>query len=544
MQIGRSLERMVENDRIDGWRAIAAYLLRDERTAKRWEKHRGLPVRRVPGEGRANVYVLRSEVEAWLQGRTGLQTGSAANTSPAPEILDDVLTHIPDHIPDPIPASGAMGAFHGFSRESWSSDTPLPASDPSALSTEAAVTHAAAPGSALPNDAVQVDPAPGGLARFQLSEHISLLVSAFGLLVLLAATAVRFFHVGPLEAIMFASESGPSGLAAPAGNTSHDNGYLRAVFLCDQRSPASLEQARALFEEAIAQNPDDAPSYGGLAKTYLLLREYTTMPHAEAYSRARDAAEHALQLDPNQAEAHAAMGFIDFFWLWKAPEAEHEFALATRIDEHNALAHQWYGSMLMHQGRSAEALAHFDLAQRLNPTSTAVLASKALALGFSGEKDAAIQLLESIDSGGRDAAMVHRNLALLHLVAPRDTGRFLAEMERFASLRHDTGALPLLAEATRTYGAQGETAMWQAILDGERATHPDAAHPTYLMAQAEAMLGHEDASLRMLSCLTEDRDAQLMGLVLEPAFLPLHRNAEFTHLAERLGLVYPAVATR
>ena len=53
-------------DQIQGWKEIAAYLGRDERTVKRWEKQRGLPVRRIPGKGRANVYILVAELDAWL----------------------------------------------------------------------------------------------------------------------------------------------------------------------------------------------------------------------------------------------------------------------------------------------------------------------------------------------------------------------------------------------------------------------------------------------------------------------------------------------
>ena len=35
--------------RIVSWKAIAAFFERDERTVKRWERERGLPVHRVPG---------------------------------------------------------------------------------------------------------------------------------------------------------------------------------------------------------------------------------------------------------------------------------------------------------------------------------------------------------------------------------------------------------------------------------------------------------------------------------------------------------------
>ena len=86
--------------------------------------------------------------------------------------------------------------------------------------------------------------------------------------------------------------------------------------------------------------------------------------------------------------------------------------------------------------------------------------------------------------------------------------------------------------------------MWEAVLRNEQQNHPDATHPSYLMAQADANLGHEDTAMRELTQLAEDHDTRVMGIVLEPAFAPLRRNEAFVRLAERVGLFYPVVATR
>lgn len=50
---------------LDSWKEIAAYLKRDVRTARRWEQTRGLPVHRLPGEGRAPVFAVRGELDRW-----------------------------------------------------------------------------------------------------------------------------------------------------------------------------------------------------------------------------------------------------------------------------------------------------------------------------------------------------------------------------------------------------------------------------------------------------------------------------------------------
>lgn len=501
-----------DNDRIHGWKAIAEYLLRDERTAKRWEKQRGLPVRRIPGEGRANVYVQRSEVEAWLRYGTSAPQGESG----APEEVETgtPAEQVHDESGTPPDAIGAETAEVIPAEYTMLEQTMLEDGEP---------------------------PVSAASPVFRPSQHISLIVSGLGLVLLLAATAVRFFRLGPLESILFASESMQSAPAQSALTQQRDDLYLRAVYLSEQRSPAALEEARGLFEGAIADDPQHAASYSGLAKTYLLQREYATRPDSEAYQKAEQAAEQALRLDPHQAEAHAILGFIKFFWAWDAPEAEREFRVAIEADERSILAHHWFGSMLMHQGRYPEALAQLALAQQLDPRSTAILATKALTLGFSGQKATGVRLLESMEHDGKEISIVHRDLSYLSLVAPRDPARFLEEARRFAEMRQDPVKVPLLRDARKALDRAGEPAMWAAILQGERLTHPDNERPSYMMAEAEAALGQDGAALAHLAKLAEARDSRVQGMMLEPSFLSLHNNAEFSRIAAQVGLLSPVV---
>jgi len=56
-----------EGGRLDSWKEIAGYLGRDLRTVRRWEKEKGLPVRRVPGGERSAVFAYSEEIDEWLQ---------------------------------------------------------------------------------------------------------------------------------------------------------------------------------------------------------------------------------------------------------------------------------------------------------------------------------------------------------------------------------------------------------------------------------------------------------------------------------------------
>jgi Tol biopolymer transport system component len=50
---------------VESWKEIAAYLKRDVRTVKRWEKSEGLPVHRQMHQARSSVYAYPSELDSW-----------------------------------------------------------------------------------------------------------------------------------------------------------------------------------------------------------------------------------------------------------------------------------------------------------------------------------------------------------------------------------------------------------------------------------------------------------------------------------------------
>lgn len=71
--------------RFNTWKEIAGFFGRDERTVKRWETERRLPVRRLPHGSRSTVYAYERDLEAWLDG------GGAGGD----ESADQKLTHPP-----------------------------------------------------------------------------------------------------------------------------------------------------------------------------------------------------------------------------------------------------------------------------------------------------------------------------------------------------------------------------------------------------------------------------------------------------------------
>jgi hypothetical protein len=63
-------------DKLDSWKAIAAYVKRDVTTVQRWERREGMPVHRHLHDKQGSVYAFCSELDTWLAGR---RVGTAQN---------------------------------------------------------------------------------------------------------------------------------------------------------------------------------------------------------------------------------------------------------------------------------------------------------------------------------------------------------------------------------------------------------------------------------------------------------------------------------
>ena len=85
---------------------------------------------------------------------------------------------------------------------------------------------------------------------------------------------------------------------------------LQGRFFLDRRSRKDLERAVEYFRRSRERDPDYAPAWAGLSQAYARQADYGFVPAADGYRRAREAAEKALALDPQLADAHLAMGWI------------------------------------------------------------------------------------------------------------------------------------------------------------------------------------------------------------------------------------------
>lgn len=126
--------------------------------------------------------------------------------------------------------------------------------------------------------------------------------------------------------------------------------YLRARILYLE-APSQPEEAIAAMERVIELAPDFAPGYALLADLYGYLALITNVTHGDAYLRARQLAQRAVQLDPSLADAHISMGRVHFQFEWDWDAAQREFETMLELDPNNSIGLAMYGSyrVLVHK---------------------------------------------------------------------------------------------------------------------------------------------------------------------------------------------------
>ena len=318
---------------------------------------------------------------------------------------------------------------------------------------------------------------------------------------------------------------------APTEDLEAHDLYLRGRHFWNRRTPEGLHKAVSLFEEALRRDPRYALAYAGLADAYLLLPAYAGGSKSESKPKARAAAQRALELDPDTAEAHATLGFLfgdDYDWK----NGEAAFRRAIALNPGYATAHHWYAELLYTMGRLDEALAEATFASRLDPSSLPIHFDLTLMYLDHRQYDRAIEHARQVlDLDANGAARPHRLFAMVY-VYQREFAESLAEL----NLAEQRGAGPFRGLRASIYGATGrraEVLRLRAELDDASRYQPSR---TYNRALIDITLGDLDRAFAGLKGAIAEKDFPLVDFKAEPVFDPIRSDPRFSKLLHMMNL--------
>jgi adenylate cyclase len=320
--------------------------------------------------------------------------------------------------------------------------------------------------------------------------------------------------------------------AQPTSDTTAYELYHKGRSLWEKRSGDNLPKAIASYEQAIARDPKYALAYAGLANSYVLLPLYFSVPQRDAMAKAREAALKALQIDPNLAEGHNALGKILNFDDLDLAGAAREFQRAIELQPNNATAHQWYGNgPLDSLGRFDQAIAETQRAVDLDPLSPIINTDRAYPLYYARRYDEA--MAQSKKAIALDQAFFYsRQILGMVLQAKGDLPGAVAEFEKARQLSGDPLHLALLAVAKTKMGDKNFAQQALGELDK---VHRDRQGLAYDRALVYVAIGNKEEALRWLEQSYADRDgANLSWINVEPILGPLRGEPRFEALVQKV----------
>ncbi|HET6618008.1 MAG TPA: adenylate/guanylate cyclase domain-containing protein [Gemmatimonadota bacterium] len=307
--------------------------------------------------------------------------------------------------------------------------------------------------------------------------------------------------------------------------------YLKGRFQYNKDTEAGLRQSLEFYRQALQHSPHYAKAWAGIADSWMHLAD-DYVPPDEGYAAAKEAAERALELEPELAEAHTARGKVLGWYEWKFAEGELALRRAVGANPNYADAHWALGSLLPTTGHMKEALQEIRTAQMLDPLSPVVAYWHARYLLYARRIEEAIE--EGQRALGLDPEYVYgvailgrAELLLGQHEAAIDSFRRCVELARSNTFR-----------AYLAYGlaSAGRGAEAREIL--ERIRHGEG--PDYvrseLLAAVHGALGETDEAFRELERAYADRSAGLIYLHLDPMYDSLRDDPRMDEMVKRIGL--------
>ncbi len=317
---------------------------------------------------------------------------------------------------------------------------------------------------------------------------------------------------------------------SPEGYQAYDL-YLRGRYFWNKRSPRGFEQAVKYFEEAIAKDPGYAPAYAGLADSYALMSAYDIAPPSVLIPKARAAAQKALMLDENLAEAHVSLAVIaqDYDWDWQTSEKQYQRAI--QLDPNYATAHHWYAEHLALRGRFEEAFAEMDRALQLDPLSLIVQTDHGVILYFARQYDRALEQFQAVHEMEPNFP---RNMTIYAYVQENQFDRAFRELEALERI-DDKGYWIWCAKAY-TYGRSGQLDEAKRALEKAKTLSQRSQLDPLTFVAPYIATGDSNEAFMLLDKSIAMHSPGLTALKVDPIYDPLRGDPRFSRLLLRLGL--------
>ena len=304
--------------------------------------------------------------------------------------------------------------------------------------------------------------------------------------------------------------------------------YLQGMYFTTSGEPDQFDMAVQVFMEALSRDPDYAPAWSGLARVYWYQISYGVADKAERIEKAFEASDRALDLDDGLAEAYAVKALLSTSFDGQWSRAEAAISRGLEIAPGSAQVVIQAGHLARAQGRVDDAERHLRQAIALDPLNTTGHIWLSMLLMSQGRLDESVELIEQILALNPKRAVAHQLLGRVHVLRGQAQAA-LEELDREPDEFWKRYGINLALFAA---GRQDEAgAILQQLIDG---VEGESAY--FQVAESMAFRGRLDEAFDWLELAYEHRDNGIVEMMTSPFLRPLHTDARWPALLDKLGL--------
>jgi eukaryotic-like serine/threonine-protein kinase len=316
--------------------------------------------------------------------------------------------------------------------------------------------------------------------------------------------------------------------------------YLRGRYYWNTFTEEGFARAIVCYQQAIALDPNYALAHAGVAAYHNWLGVFSVMPFAECAAAAYEAAATAVEIDPNLAEGHGALGQAilcrDFAWA----SAEHQLVRAIEIDPNYSPARIWYSLQLSMEGRFSESLREAHTARELDPMAIISRFSVVWCSYHARRYDEAFRLADvTLENEPQNLMMLYGvSFALTQM------GRHEEAVEAAKKCVDTMGkASHTLGRLASALAASGQLEEAEKVLAEMNQLAERRYVSPYHLALVHCSLGRTEASLDLIEKAYEEGDAKVLWLGVDPELDQLHGNPRYNDMLRRMDHRLAALPT-
>ena len=298
--------------------------------------------------------------------------------------------------------------------------------------------------------------------------------------------------------------------------------YVSGLYLWQRRLPEATQQ----FETALREDPGYAQAWAGLAGALAAQGVYGYAPPNDVFPRARQAAQQAIALDPDLAQARGALAHVMVQYERRYQEGEREYLAALSLDPADATTWMRLALVRAMQGRLDDALADMTHARDLEPLTLSFATNVGLILYLKRDYTQARQELQRVLDldPGFDSA---RALLGRVLLAQGDADAAIREFSR--------QRMPVPGgdgDLGRAYALAGRVAEARAEIERLNRRALDGFGVAYDLAGIHAALGETTLACAALRRAIDDH-SQLVGFLASDPAMDALRGQDCLDAAQR-----------